>query len=481
MNFARLIGLGGERKLVPMESFGRSQIARAQGEEILGATAARRNFVRGIRDRLTSLSREEKDELVDRVLARLALFVFDLPASESNHHSGRFGLLDHLLEVAHQTVHEVSGPGFRVSPEPSVNHREGPFWAYAGLIGAIAHDIGKPLDLDVMGPGTSTTWDPLTEPLKLFCERNGLAETGPGLWHFHRGRGMSGHERHIVSILPIVLTSAATEYLGPRLGSVVDALTRREIWEASREVWIPAREIVRVIRRLDQATSLDHLELRQARKDQIPELVVTSKEGPPGRSAQAEGEEPACDIIARAPEVPTPACLPVSRFTPADLWRDKVASPKNRRGDPTETARRLEYELESRRFMKTLERMIVGRRLSRNSLYSDVYLRPDFAWLIVPKALRRIAQIIRLPFDTEVLGRMFDSFRASSNVHPYSAEELVEYIRTRPDSAAFEAVKIGTPAFIPANDLAALGLHEFEIRIAGAPTSAQARIGAAGR
>jgi hypothetical protein len=79
------------------------QIARRLGEEVLRATPARRNHLQGIRDRLSSMTLEEKDALVDRILARLALFVHDLPASEASHHSGRFGLLDHLLEVAHGT------------------------------------------------------------------------------------------------------------------------------------------------------------------------------------------------------------------------------------------------------------------------------------------------------------------------------------------------------------------------------------------
>jgi hypothetical protein len=83
-----------------VEAFGQSKISRQQGEELLRATTERRNLLQGIRDRLSSMTREEKDELVDRLFARVALFLFDLPASESSHHSRRFGLLDHLLEVA---------------------------------------------------------------------------------------------------------------------------------------------------------------------------------------------------------------------------------------------------------------------------------------------------------------------------------------------------------------------------------------------
>jgi len=154
----------GEAAPSPLELFGKVKIARALGMEILKESSTRRNCLQGIRDSLSSMTRPQKDDLVDRIFARVALFVFDLPASESNHHSERFGLLDHLLGVAQQTAKVLTGPGFRVSPEPAVHHREGPLWSYAGVVAAIAHDIVKPLDLDLVAPGTSTPWDPRSEP-----------------------------------------------------------------------------------------------------------------------------------------------------------------------------------------------------------------------------------------------------------------------------------------------------------------------------
>ncbi|HXX92703.1 MAG TPA: TraI domain-containing protein, partial [Planctomycetota bacterium] len=137
----RLKGLGeGEPAASPLETFGRARIARALGEEILESSADRKGRVQSIRDRLTAMTRFQKDDLIDRLFARLALFVFDLPASEANHHRERFGLLDHLLDVAERSAQALTGSGFQVSPEPSVNHREGPLWAYAGVIAAVAHD-----------------------------------------------------------------------------------------------------------------------------------------------------------------------------------------------------------------------------------------------------------------------------------------------------------------------------------------------------
>lgn len=238
-----------------IEAFGQSKISRQLGEEILKSTSPRRNHIQGIRERLSSMTREQKDDLVDRLFARVALFVFDLPASEANHHSGRFGLLDHLLEVAHQTVKDLSSPAFEVSKEHSTNHREKPLWVYAGMVAAIAHDIGKPLDLTVSAPGSSKRWDPTAEPLRLFCDRYGLPETGPSLWHFHVGRGLRGHEKHIASILPIILTPAVENYLGTRLDSVIEAMTVDAEWKSVAGKSLPAHDVIRVVRRADATTS----------------------------------------------------------------------------------------------------------------------------------------------------------------------------------------------------------------------------------
>jgi hypothetical protein len=464
-----------------VERFGEAIIARRFGEEILRATPERRNHLQAIRDRLSSMTLEEKDELVDRLFARLALFVYDLPASKANHHSGRFGLLDHLLEVAHQTVRELAAPGFQVSPEPSTNHRERPLWVYAGLVAAVAHDIGKPLDLEIAAPGKGTCWDPRVEPLRLFCQRHGLAGTGPELWHFLPRRGLRGHETNTPVLLPLVLTPEVAEYLGPRLASVTLAMTKDEEWKPTGGRWHPATEVVRVVRRIDGATAKDDVDgdrekkgevVRKIPRDQtVPApIALQSPKSPaapsalkhrevalaPARSAQPLSEAP----VARSGEDVEEEPL----VLPPDFWGEHVPHPRERRGDPVETERHLQVQLDPARFMDTLRRMVVSRRLSRNNYYTEVYIRPDYVWFMLPRALRRVALINRLPYDTGVLRRMLASLKASPQVAPGSERRVPVFMKFRPDATTMEAVRVKTQGFLSETDLACLGVYGYDLK-----------------
>jgi hypothetical protein len=469
----------GEGASSALELFGKVKCPRALGVQILKESSTRRNYLQGIRDCLTSMTRAQKDDLVDRVFARLALFVFDLPASESNHHSERFGLLDHLLEVAHETAKVLTGPAFRVSPEPSIHHREGPLWAYAGVIAAIAHDIGKPLDLDLVAPGTSTPWDPRSEPLRVFCERHELSQTSQELWHFHKGRGMSGHERHIPTLLPMVLTPEVEEYLGPRLASVLRALSPEENWHTTPDLSRAAQEVIKVVRRVDKATSIQDQEARHPRAEQtalvvsvlpkaaspLPQVRTTEALAP--APAAAPGPEKGFEL----PEVRVRGSLaplgpiPVLRSLPADFYPMKVPKPGKRRGDPVETARRIHHQLHPARFLDNLRRMLVAKRLDRNGLYSPAYLTPDYVWLLVPEAFEVFARLYTVPFDTETVPMMTDSLGASSCVVPSSADFVTEFIKPRPDSPSLEAIRLRTRDFLKESEVAALKVHKFEIKV----------------
>lgn len=472
-------GTAWESPSSPSEHFGPARISRGLGEEVLRATTTRRNHIQGIRDHLTSMTREEKAELVDRVLARLALFVFDLPASERNHHSERFGLLEHLLEVAHLTARELGSPAFQVSPEPSINHRERPLWVYAGVVAAIAHDIGKTMDLDVAAPGKGAKWDPRAEPLRLFCERHDLKETGPGIWHYRSGRGTDSHERSISNLLPVLLPPEVERYLGPRLASVVHALTVDQHFSSATGIAQAAKEVIKAVRRADAESSRSGLHPREAKRGDTPLAAdpnpgILPPQSPPaalpGRPGEAHPSAPsaAAQKAARAIVKPSSEPLAVREETfvavPGDLWAETVPDPRERKGDPVEMELRMRAELDPPRFLDTIRRMIVMRRFSRNNLYTDVYIRPDYVWLVLPKALRRFARINHLPFDTEVLKRMLESLEGSPHVEPAEPHRVPVYMKPRVDSNTFEAVRIKTQGFLSAADQARLGFHTCDIQ-----------------
>lgn len=463
-----LIGLRGKpvEPAAPVAS-GKAGAPDTAGTEILRGSHERRNFLQGIRDALTSMSREEKDELVDDVLARLSLFVFDLPASEKNHHARRFGLLDHLLEVAFYTARELSGPSFQVSPEPSIQHREGPRWAYGGVIAAIAHDIGKPLDLEIVAPGSGTCWDPRREPLKTFCDRHGLTGTGPELWHFRPGRGMRSHERSTQELLPLVLPPAVDAFLGPRLSSILQAMSEED-WAESPDSMRTAREVVRIVRRIDQASAMGDsggrdadIGLQEPRAPLPATPSETLRPVPPasreGERLESEAEETVCPS---GPE-PKPWDLP---YRPFDHFEDEIQK-KAGKGDPVERERWLQTALVPSRFLKRVRGMILRGLLSRNGLDSDIYVQRADVWIVLPNGLRKIAQKYPLPFDRESVHRMIACLGESPQVEWFSPRTVPCFIQARPDTGTVRAIRIRCRGFLSDVEVKQLGVHHREIQI----------------
>jgi hypothetical protein len=398
------------------ERFGESRAARKLGEEALFGSAARKGLVLAIRDRLEHLTKAEKRELVDRLLVRFALFVFDLPASERHHHARPYGLLDHSLEVARKAVGRLSEPSFRVSPDPIANHRERPLWIYSALVLGLAHDAGKVLDLEVALPDGRDRWDPVREPLAAFAARNGLAGTGPAFWRFRPGRGLHAHKAQALEVLPLLFTPEIRSYLGGRLEEALALYfdqTASGVCEA-------ARAVVEAVRECDRESAGREYWSEVKREEEAP---------------KAPDPEPA---RVREPETPLP--------------------PTHRpRGDEGELARRLEHELDPARLLETLRRMILAKLFSVNGLYTDVYLREDYVWLVVPRALRRFARHVRIPFDHRVEGRILEALGACPNVEPLEGGKVRARVEVRPEGGVVLAVRIRRAGFLSDSDARKIG------------------------
>ncbi|WP_035471664.1 MULTISPECIES: MobH family relaxase [Paraburkholderia] len=96
------------------------------------------------------LSPDSEQRDLEPLLQRLAEFVQLLPASESHHHAQPGGLLIHLLEVARYALHFREGYRLPLGASPEDQMQHGARCSYAVLVGALLHDIGKPLaDLKV--------------------------------------------------------------------------------------------------------------------------------------------------------------------------------------------------------------------------------------------------------------------------------------------------------------------------------------------
>jgi hypothetical protein len=280
----------------------------------------------------------------------------------------------------------------------------------------------------------------------------------------------------------MVLTREVEEYLGPRLGSVIEAMTLNQEWKPLAGRFHPAQEVVRIVRRMDGSTSkMNKSELRGGGgvpgrglpppAPRKPETAIPEQQTLPFPPPV----EPPKGVVATPPRaVPTPLTLVTDDpevppeepplVIPTDFWGEEVPRRRTRRGDPLETERRIEAELAPARFIDTLRRMVVARRLSRNNSYTEVYIRPDFVWLMLPRALRHVAIIIHLPFDTDVLRRMLSSLKASPQVVPGSRSRVPVFMKPRPDASTFEAVRLKTRGFLTEPELSSLGVYEYDLR-----------------
>lgn len=144
--------------------------------------------------RLLALPDTQTTDLVTSALQSFAALVQLLPASESHHHAGQGGMLDHTLAVAVAALKIRAGymlpPG--CAPEAAGGRRI--LWSYAVFTAALLHDIGKPVgDQDIMlfdAGGTPVgAWNPWLDTMVDHPRARAYKIT------FRRGRRHKAHER----------------------------------------------------------------------------------------------------------------------------------------------------------------------------------------------------------------------------------------------------------------------------------------------
>ncbi|ROO31832.1 MobH family relaxase [Salinisphaera japonica] len=83
--------------------------------------------------------------LYQAVFDNYAALVQRLPASESHHHGGVGGLLQHGIEVVRHTLDLKQGVILPRGEAPEVQSRVQDLWTYACVTAALLHDLGKPV------------------------------------------------------------------------------------------------------------------------------------------------------------------------------------------------------------------------------------------------------------------------------------------------------------------------------------------------
>ena len=101
---------------------------------------------------------------------RYAEFVQLMPASESHHHANVGGLLAHTLETVHHALVLRGGYLLPRNGGAEIIDAQRDYWTYAIFIGALLHDVGKPLTdlrIEMRQPRASegTRWLPMAGSL----------------------------------------------------------------------------------------------------------------------------------------------------------------------------------------------------------------------------------------------------------------------------------------------------------------------------
>jgi Putative helicase len=158
-----------------------------------------------------------------RVIAKLRDLVGDLPASADHHHSSRFGLLQHSLEVALKMLEEFEKTLLPDAP-PDVtlfNTEADPLQTqYLCFLAGLGHDLGKLFDIELVAGGQR--WSPLNQTYAEFLrqvKREPLLE-----WNEKRVRG--GHAQLSPWLMHHLLSPADVRFIGlERLPELAAALT----------------------------------------------------------------------------------------------------------------------------------------------------------------------------------------------------------------------------------------------------------------
>src|ERR1700739_3276979 len=158
-----------------------------------------------------------------RVMAKLRDLVGDLPASADHHHSGRFGLLQHSLEVALKMLEAFEKTLLPDAPPDLAvfNTEADPLQTQClCFLAGLGHDLGKLLDMDVWAAGEC--WSPLNQTYAEFVRQ---VKVEPVLeWNEKRVHG--GHAQFSPWFMHHLLSPADVRFIGlGRLPELAAALT----------------------------------------------------------------------------------------------------------------------------------------------------------------------------------------------------------------------------------------------------------------
>ncbi len=201
---------------------------------------------------LSKVSRAEFDRDLLPAIHRFAEWAQLMPASEAHHHANIGGLLAHTLETLHHALVQREGYLLPRNGGAELIAQQRDAWTYAVFLGALVHDVGKPLtDLRIEvrhGHSESTRWLPLAGSLvecKATEYRVGFAPRAE--------RDYAAHGRIALVLLQKIAPPGAMALLG-RHSSVLEELTQYLSSDAR------AGALAEIVERADQQSTRHNLQ-----------------------------------------------------------------------------------------------------------------------------------------------------------------------------------------------------------------------------
>lgn len=173
--------------------------------------------------RASSMSHEDFRELLLPAIESYAAYVHLLPASEAHHHCGQGGLLRHGIECAFYAALKCESTVFALDHPPSTRKHLEPRWRMAAMIGAMLHDMGKPLvDVGAIDGTGDLIWNPHTCSLFAWLQDNRLDYYQI---HWRPGARHKRHEAFTAALVYRLIPPATMAWLGDYHGQeTVDAM-----------------------------------------------------------------------------------------------------------------------------------------------------------------------------------------------------------------------------------------------------------------
>lgn len=173
--------------------------------------------------RASSMSHEDFQALLLPTIEAYAGYVHLLPASEAHHHCGQGGLLRHGIECAFYAALKCESAVFALDHPPSTRKQLEPRWRAAAMIGAMLHDMGKPLvDVGAIDGSGDLSWNPHTGSLYSWLQDHRLPYY---MIHWRPGARHKRHEAFTAALVYRIIPASTMAWLGEHHGQeAVDAM-----------------------------------------------------------------------------------------------------------------------------------------------------------------------------------------------------------------------------------------------------------------